>query len=409
MERTMSELIQSDVGRESKRPAARPDGYRALILEKRHLAQFLSDALQESGLTTSTFDDDAGLLLALPRFRPHLIVLGTLGHGVDSVRVIERLSRVGYEGFILVVGPAAAPLTAAVQNLGRELGLRMLPLLPTPFSEDALRNAVAGIDTVVPANATIDLHDALRDDWLELWYQPKFELRSFTLQGAEALLRVRHPVAGILGPDRVIPHASMEDMLALSDFVVSRAVADWHWFVENHGPVESAINLPLAYLSDPASLALLVSRIPAHPTFNGLVVETNASELLGNLDAVSIASSTLRPFKIALSVDDLGAEWPELLDLGHDFPFAEIKVDRSIVADCCDDSRKRSACHRIIEFADAVGARTVAEGVQTRADFITVRELGFDAVQGFFAGRPMPRTKFLNRVLRKPLMLAGMH
>jgi EAL domain-containing protein len=91
-----------------------------------------------------------------------------------------------------------------------------------------------------------------------------------------------------------------------------------------------------------------------------------------------------------------------LLEIG-DFPFAEIKVDRQFVAGCADDRLKQSVCRRILELADSLGARTVAEGVETRADFVAARELGFDLIQGFFFAKPMEPQKFARRVLGKPI------
>src|SRR5215831_12304978 len=66
-----------------------------------------------------------------------------------------------------------------------------------------------------------------------------------------------------------------------------------------------------------------------------------------------------------------------------DFPFVEVKVDRQFVAGCADDRLKRTACRQILEIADGFGCRTVAEGIETRADFFAVREMDFDMVQGF--------------------------
>ena len=91
--------------------------------------------------------------------------------------------------------------------------------------------------------------------------------------------------------------------------------------------------------------------------------------------------------KIAISIDDLGSEWSSLVGL-QDFPFVEIKVDRQFVSGCGDDHLKRVMCRQIRELAESYGARTVAEGVENRADFLTVRELGFDMVQGLLFGRP---------------------
>jgi EAL domain-containing protein (putative c-di-GMP-specific phosphodiesterase class I) len=81
-------------------------------------------------------------------------------------------------------------------------------------------------------------------------------------------------------------------------------------------------------------------------------------------------------------------------------------VDRSLVAGCADDRLRQSVCRRILEFADRVGVRTVAEGVETRSDFITARELGFDVVQGFFFGKAMESHKFARHILRQPLTIS---
>jgi EAL domain-containing protein (putative c-di-GMP-specific phosphodiesterase class I) len=62
-------------------------------------------------------------------------------------------------------------------------------------------------------------------------------------------------------------------------------------------------------------------------------------------------------------------------------------------------------CRKIVGLADGYGARTVAEGVQTRADFLTVREMGFDLIQGYLFGKPMPVQKFARTMLRQPVTM----
>jgi EAL domain-containing protein (putative c-di-GMP-specific phosphodiesterase class I) len=105
---------------------------------------------------------------------------------------------------------------------------------------------------------------------------------------------------------------------------------------------------------------------------------------------------------IGVSVDDLGVDWPLLMEI-DDFPFVEIKVDQSFITGCADDRLKQTTCHRILELADSFGARTVAEGVETRADFLATREMGFDLIQGFFFAKPMEARKFARRVLGRPI------
>ncbi len=112
-----------------------------------------------------------------------------------------------------------------------------------------------------------------------------------------------------------------------------------------------------------------------------------------NLKLAKDVARELRFHKIAISIDDLGAEWLSLTGL-RDFPFVEIKVDRKFVTGCADDRLKQSMCRRIVDLAHGYGARTVAEGVETWGDFLAAREIGFDLVQGFLFAKPMSIEKF---------------
>jgi EAL domain-containing protein (putative c-di-GMP-specific phosphodiesterase class I) len=106
-----------------------------------------------------------------------------------------------------------------------------------------------------------------------------------------------------------------------------------------------------------------------------------------------------------VAIDDLGAEWPLLLEF-DDFPYVEMKVDRAFIAGIADDRLKQATCRSIVDLADRFGARTVAEGVETRAEFLTARELGFDLIQGFFFAKPMEPQKFARRVLGRPMTVS---
>jgi EAL domain-containing protein (putative c-di-GMP-specific phosphodiesterase class I) len=186
--------------------------------------------------------------------------------------------------------------------------------------------------------------------------------------------------------------------------VIGRAINDWRNFVDQHGPVDIAINLPIAFLQDSESVRSLCQQIPDHPAFNGLIIEINGTEVIRNLELVKDVARQLRFHNIAISIDDLGVEWPLLAGL-HDFPFVEIKVDQKFVAGCAGDRLKQTVCRRILDLADGYGARTVAEGIETKADFLAVRDMGFDTVQGFFFARPSTAKRFVRTVLSRPTMM----
>jgi len=377
---------------------------RACIADsKPHIRNFLREALDEIGFITCEYDESANLRSVLTEQRPDLLVIGLSAGGIAAIGMLEQLETLQFDGRILVFGPTASPMVTAILAIGEQLGLTMLPLLPTPFSDHDLRERVAVLlPEDAPPSASIDAAEAINANWLELWYQPKVKVRSLTLVGAEALMRLRHPNWGIVPPASFLPDSTDPYFGALSEFVMTRAIKDWHYFATEYGHIEISVNLPVTFFQDPDAIKKLAHQMPNHPAFEGLIVEMNGSELVRHPALAKRAARQLQILNIAVAIGDLGAEWPLLMEF-DDFPFAEIKVDRSFVTGCADDRLKQSTCRRILELADSVGARTVAKGVETRADFVTARELGFDLIQGFFFAKPMERQKFARRVLGKPI------
>jgi EAL domain-containing protein (putative c-di-GMP-specific phosphodiesterase class I) len=184
----------------------------------------------------------------------------------------------------------------------------------------------------------------------------------------------------------------------VSEVVIDQAINDWRYFTARRGHIEIAINLPISFFRDPELIEHLYRRIPDHPAFEGLIVQVNAADLARDLGLVKKVARLLRYRTIAVSIGDLGAEWPSLVGL-DDFPFVELKVARQFFAGCAGDRRKQRACRRIIDLADAMGARTVADGVENRADFLAARELGFSLVQGALFAKPMTAKNFARSAL----------
>jgi EAL domain-containing protein (putative c-di-GMP-specific phosphodiesterase class I) len=183
--------------------------------------------------------------------------------------------------------------------------------------------------------------EALGAGWLELWYQPKIGSRTLDLQGAEALIRMRHPRLGIVQPAGFIPRVGTLLLPALSQFVIARALADWRYFRAKQRPVDLSINLPISFFADPKSFDYLCRQLPNDPAFEGLILEIDGSEITRDLKAARDFARQARLRKIAISIDRLGGEWTTLLQ-SRDFPFVEIKVEPEFVAGCAHDRAKRS-------------------------------------------------------------------
>jgi len=375
---------------------------------RQQMRTFLAETLQDLGCVTRECADVAQLGAELDLRPPDLVVIGLAAGGIEACEMVESLAAKEFDGKVLVLGPRVSPMVAAIRELGAKLGLAMLPLLPTPFRQADLRNRVAAVlaPNDVPPTHSVSAAVSSPVDSLELWYQPKIDAGTLALSGAEALAPIRHPTLGVMPPGYVMPDGD-PSAAEVSEVVIDQAINDWRYFTARHGHIEIAINLPISFFRDPELIERLYRRIPDHPAFEGLIVQVNAGDVVRNLGLVKKVARLLRYRTIAVSIGDLGAEWPSLGGL-DDFPFVELRVARQFFAGCDGDRRKQRACRRIIDLADAMGARTVADGVESRADFLAARELGFNLVQGTLFAKPMTAKNFARSVLgrRSPWPLA---
>jgi EAL domain-containing protein (putative c-di-GMP-specific phosphodiesterase class I)/CheY-like chemotaxis protein len=361
---------------------------------KRHLRAFLSEVLEDLGFVTSECASADELKAVLANDAPDLILLGIAADGIEPGTFLEALVRAAFDGRVLAVGARDSIIVRAVQQVGDEYGLAMLPPLTTPFAAETLRDRVAALLPDEPApSPAVHVGEALHAGWLELWYQPKIDARTLARSGAEALVRIRHPTWGVVPPAYFIPDAHDPHLRDLSEFVIERAVRDWHYLLEQLGAVDLSINLPASFLTDPQAVRDLCRRMPTHPAFGGLTIEIDSAEAIRELDLLTEVAREVRLHNIGLSIDNLGANWPSLMDLDR-LPFIKLKADRTFVTGSGHDRLKRTVCRHIVELAQGHGASAVAEGVESRADLVTANELGFDVVQGFLFGKPMPLKKF---------------
>src|SRR5690606_32593055 len=113
-----------------------------------------------------------------------------------------------------------------------------------------------------PPDVGIDVDKALKNGWIELRYLPKIDTRSLTPRGAEALIRVRHPVWGLVSPAFFIPAATDPYYHALSQFVIMHAMADWLRFATDGNGITISVSLPTPVLEDPDFLDYVFGKLP---------------------------------------------------------------------------------------------------------------------------------------------------
>ena len=360
---------------------------------KHHVRRFLLEVLSEFDFTLYECVEPAELADALEARAPDLVVLGLTAGSIAAGEMLRTLAARDFDGKVLPFAQRDSEIVKPIRELAEQLGIALLPPLLMPFGKARLRESIAILRPEESSGPLVDIAEAVRCGWIELWYPPKIDARTVVTRGIEGLLRIRHPAWGIVPPAYLGRADSDPHFVPLSEQVIGRAVEDWHYFFAQRGPIETSINLPMAFLRDPDSISRLCRQLPDNAAFDGLIVEINGTDVVRDLDLAKQLAGQLRLHKIAISIDDLGAEWLSLTGLCN-FPFVELKVDRRFVVGCAGDRMKQSLCRRILDLADGYGARTVAEGIESWADFLAVREMGFDLVQGFLFAKPMSAQKF---------------
>jgi EAL domain-containing protein (putative c-di-GMP-specific phosphodiesterase class I)/ActR/RegA family two-component response regulator len=367
-----------------------------VVDDEAQVRTFVSNVLRSSGFVPHQFTSSAEVEAALPRLTPQLIVLDLSLGDSDAIEVLRNLAAVRFHGDVVLISGHDPATVDEVQKIGEHRGLNMLAPLHKPFRVDELRERIAPVIRTAQSNDT-SLGTALQNRWLELWYQPKIDLRTMLVCGAEALIRMRHPQHGVMPPSRFLPPPGDPLYRPLTDYIVQQSLSDWTTFSNNKMSNRLAINVPASILQRPDFVANLRRHIPRHPRFPGLIVEITEDEAISDPKLAHEIAVQLKLYNVHVSIDDFGSGYSSLSRL-KELPFAEIKLDRSFVRGCAKDRRKRAMCETVVELARRFGIVSVAEGVETEEDLRVISDVGYDVAQGYYFARPLTSNAFVDLV-----------
>jgi EAL domain-containing protein (putative c-di-GMP-specific phosphodiesterase class I)/CheY-like chemotaxis protein len=397
-------------------PAAQTDGAQSpsraafIIDDEEGICKFIAMTLANWGVEAESFHTADRALEALDRRIPAIIFLDIALKKSDAIDVIRGLGERGYNGVVQIMSGSNPTLLDDVRRIGVRHGLKMRPPLQKPFRIEAVRQAFNGAQldqkpaAVSNHDTSVSLDDALENDWLELWYQPKIDLRTRLLAGAEGLIRCRHPVHGVLTPASFLPGASDKGLLALTEHVVLTALRDWEIIAALGVYPHIAVNTSLSALASLHLPTLIREHRPKDDKWPGLILEVTESDVAKDIALAHEIATQLCIYGITIAIDDFGEGYSSFARL-RELPFGELKLDRSFVNNCAHDAQNAGICQAIIELAHHFGALAVAEGLETAADLKAIQKMGCDIGQGFFFARAMPKSQFIpmlrDRALRK--------
>jgi len=253
-------------------------------------------------------------------------------------------------------------------------------------------------------NLEADLHLALERGEFGLLFQPIFELRAAAVAGVEALLRWRHPVEGMLSPERFLSIAEETGtIIPVTRWVIQQAcrlIDDWKASLPRDAGFFVSVNLSAAALRDPGLGQHVRQTLAAtHVAPRYLKFELAERGLIENVSGTRAVLAELRSMGIELMLDDFGTGYSSLSHLQM-LPFDYVKIDRPFATR--NERADSAVTAAVLQMSSSLGLRSVAELVETEAAARSLAELGCDFAQGYYFSAPLEAAEALQLLRRTP-------
>jgi len=265
------------------------------------------------------------------------------------------------------------------------------------------------MESLAPGDAVAleaDLRQALRDNQLDVYYQPIMRLGDGTIAGFEALVRWLHPEKGPIEPSEFVPHCEETGLIvAIGRLALERAVTDvsqWQRYFPLDPPLFVSVNLSRRQLFDDELESVLKDVLAKNGPVSGTVQLEVTETAIAHSDDAKAILSRLRSAGVGLAIDDFGTGTANFQQL-KDLPFDTVKVDRSFLAQRSGKSEARGGgviLSSIVNLAHDLHRDVVVEGVESEDEAVWLRALGCEYGQGFHFGAPMPREGVLEFISR---------
>jgi hypothetical protein len=198
-----------------EKPAVRPV---AFIVEAAALgSDIILSAALNSEIRCESFDGSAALVAAMAACTPDVVLLDVTTEATNAVEVLHALNKSSYPGLIQLTSHPGVSMVEPIHQLAKLQSLQVLPPLTRPLDQAALRSALKGLTSKVSQSKAqpVRLDEAIRNGWVQFWYQPKIDIRKRSLIGVEAFVRLFHPHKGLMPPAAVLNNADDESLAAL--------------------------------------------------------------------------------------------------------------------------------------------------------------------------------------------------
>lgn len=370
----------------------------SLVCDIAALAGFKTEQFTNASLFKNQFDGQCNHCT-------DVIVLDLMMPGVDGIEIIRFLAEIHCKALLILMSGFDSGVLHSAKKLAIEQGLNFSGSLGKPFRPKELDQLLQGL-SIVPKSQMpqreieipplADLKNALNNNELVVFYQPKVDFKNNSLLAVEALVRWQHPLRGMIMPDLFIPLAEQHGLIdKLTWIVLDNVMSQCQSWLDQGQRVQVAVNMSANTLKEldlPEKMGQLLDSHGLDPSQIMLEITESAlmQELIKSLDILI----RLRIKGFRLSIDDFGTGYSSMVQL-HRAPFSEIKVDRSFVADMEEDHEAKSIVETIIMLGEKLKMKVVAEGVETESCQEMLIKMGCDHAQGYLFSKPIPANAVL--------------
>lgn len=336
---------------------------------------------------------------------PDVIVTDIDMPGMDGMAFIRRLGEAKVRSSLIITSGLDKSLLETMETMIAAYGMRLLGTVEKPPTPERFADLISlhwqakpDPDKAPRGQPTFTLQQILKGleaEQFEPYYQPKIELKTRRVKGAEALARWRHPYGGVVLPYAFIPLLEESGQIAeLTWIMLAKSARDCRSWRDAGLDLNVSVNLSVKLLADPAIADAVTWQVvhqglePRHMT-----LEITESAAMSSVGPVLENLIRLRMKGFGLSIDDYGTGYSSMQQLTR-IPFTELKIDQSFVLHAASQESSRMILESSLEMARKLAITSVAEGVETSEGWNLLRECGCDIAQGFFIAKPMRSADF---------------
>jgi len=246
-------------------------------------------------------------------------------------------------------------------------------------------------------NVVSDLRKALKENQFILHYQPKFDLSTNNIIGAETLIRWQHPLKGLILPDYFIPQAEKSGLIVeIGEWVIQQACKTCKsWLELGFTEFSVAVNVSSQQFKRGNFVQIVQTSLDnSDLPSNHLEIEMTESLLIENSGELKKTLKHLRNLGVSFSIDDFGTGYSNLAYI-KEFEIASLKVDRSFVHDIEHNPKNKAIVKAIIQMAKSLDLHTIAEGVENKEVKTILNNLQCNYAQGYYWSKPISEKEFI--------------